>query len=62
MCRCVRETGVVKISVHICFTLATRCAYALMHVQFVSFRVGERGWGGSDSLWKHLLLGVGGCF
>jgi len=26
------------------------------------FFVGERGWGGSASLWKHLLLGVGVVF
>ena len=29
MSRCVREIDVVNISVHICFTLATGCAYAL---------------------------------
>ena len=29
MCRCVRLTDVVNISVHICFTLATGCVYAI---------------------------------
>ena len=44
--------------------LATGCAYALMHVQFVQVRsaLGERGWGWSTSLWGHLLLGVWGYF
>jgi len=41
MCRCVRYTGVVNISVHICFTLATGCAYALMYVQFVHLALGN---------------------
>jgi len=61
MCRCVRQID-VNISVHICFTLATGSAYARMYVQFVSSSIGEWGWGGSAGLWKHLLLGVGGCF
>jgi len=43
-------------------TLATGCAYALMHVQFVRSAVGGRGWRGSTNLWKHLLLGVGFIF
>jgi len=41
MCRCVRLTDVVNISVHICFMLATGCAYARMYVQFVLFSIGE---------------------
>jgi len=33
------------------YTLATRCAYALMYVHAdCSFSVEERGWGGSTSL------------
>ena len=32
------------------YTLATGCAYALMHVQFGCLALGERGWGGSASL------------
>jgi len=52
MCRCVpyTDSDVVNISVHICFTLATGCAYARMYVHFVSFNIGEWGWGGSTSL------------
>jgi len=43
-------------------TLATGCAYALMHVQFVRSALRERGWMGSSSQLKHLLLGLGGYF
>ena len=43
-------------------TLATGCAYVLMHVQFVRSALGGRWWGGSTILWKHLLLGVGVYF
>jgi len=43
-------------------TLATGCAYALMHVQFVRSALRERGWMGSSSQLKHLLLGLRGYF
>jgi len=33
-----------------------------MYVQFVHLALGDEGGGGSASLWKHLLLGVGGYF
>jgi len=44
------------------YTLATGCAYALMYLQFGRLALGERGWGVSASLCKHLLLGAGGHF
>ena len=60
MCRCVRQTGVVNISVHLCLHARYRmCIRARLHAVW-SFIVGERGCGGSASPWKHLLLGVGG--
>jgi len=40
-------------------TLATGCAHALMYVQFDHWALGERGWEGSTSLWKHSLLEAG---
>jgi len=69
-------TGVVSIMhVQVC-TLDRCCEHQrthLLHARYrvcicahvcavCSFSVGERGWGGSASLWKHLLLGVGVIF
>jgi len=43
-------------------TLATGCAYALMHVQFVRSALGERGCGGSTWLWSTCCLAWGIIF
>jgi len=51
-CAGVYVKQVLCASAHIfVYTLATGCAYALMHVHaHCSFSVGERGWGDSTSL------------
>jgi len=62
MCRCVRKTVVVNISVHICLHAPCRMCICAHVCAVCSFSVEERGWGGKASLWKHLLLGVGDYF
>jgi len=60
MCMCMYTCIYIYIYVYVCVNIYI-CLYC-MFVQFVSFRIGERGWGGSTSLWERLLLGVGGYF
>ena len=56
------STGVVCISVHTCVHARYRMCICAHVCAVCSFSVGEWGWGGSTSLWGHMLLGVGGYF
>jgi len=50
----------ICISRYVCINI--HISLYCMYVQFVSFSIGEWGWGSSTSLWKRLLLGVVGYF
>jgi len=50
-CKCVHLHN-AYMSVHICFTLATGCAYALMHLQFVHLALGDED-GGVQLVWVY---------
>jgi hypothetical protein len=60
MFRCVRYTGVLDISVHICEHIRCRvCTCACVcAVCLLALALGRRGWGGSASLWRALVAGV----
>ena len=62
MRRCLHQTCVVCIIVHICAHACYRMCICAHVCAACSFSVGERQWGGSASSWGHLLFGVGVIF
>jgi len=62
MCVCVCICVYICICMYMYVYIYMYMSLYRMYVQFISFSIGEWGWGGSTSLWERLLLGVGGYF